>query len=145
MTAMRGGDGAALAVRPPASRSATSLAEQARSLLAQARTAASAAERFRLAHLAALRTAAAVFAERSRPGLGRRRLVSAWVLVESVAPELAAWAAYFADTAGKRAAVEAGAVSVVTNRDAEDQLRAAEQFLVLAEQSLGFIATPLAS
>jgi hypothetical protein len=145
MTAMRGADGAALALRPPASRSAISLTEQARSMLAEARVAPNAAERFRLAHLAALRTAAAVFAERSRPGLGKRRLVSAWVLVESVAPELSDWAAYFADTAGKRAAVEAGAVSVVSSRDAEDQLRAAEQFLALAEQSLGFMAAPLAS
>jgi hypothetical protein len=145
MIAMRGADGATLAVRPPVSRSAISLAEQARSLLAQARAAASAADRFRLAHLAALRTAAALFAERSRPGLGKRRLVSAWILVESVAPELSDWAAYFADTAGKRAAVEAGAVSVVSSRDAEDQMHAAEQFLALAERSLGFMAAPLAS
>ena len=44
-----------------------------------------------------------------------------------------------------RDAVEAGAVSVVSDRDAEDQFRAAEQFLLLVERSLGFMATPLAS
>jgi hypothetical protein len=67
------------------------------------------------------------------------------VLVESVAPELTDWAAYFAGTARMRDEVEAGVVSVVSDRDAEDQFRAAEQFLVLVERSLGFLATPLAS
>jgi hypothetical protein len=101
-------------------------------------------ERFRLAHLAALRGTAALFAERARP-VGRRRLVSAWVLVDAVAPELAEWSAYFAGTAGKRAAVEAGARSIVSERDATDQVRAADQFLLLVEQSLGLLAAPLAS
>ena len=100
-------------------------------------------ERFRLAHLAALRGAAALFAQRARPA-GKRRLVSAWVLVHAVAPELAEWAAYFAGTAGKRAAVEAGAHSVVSERDAEDQLHAAEQFVTLVERTLGLLA-PMAS
>jgi hypothetical protein len=100
-------------------------------------------ERFRLAHLAALRGAAALFAQRARPA-GKRRLVSAWVLVDAVAPELAEWSAYFAGTAGKRAAVEAGAHSVVSERDAEDQLHAAEQFVTLVERTLGLLA-PLAS
>lgn len=131
--------------QPPASRAAVSLAEQARSVLREAARASSAAERFRLAHLAALRTAAAVFAHRSRPAAGRRRLVSAWVLVDAVAPEFADWSAYFAATAGKRAAVEAGAYSAVSERDAEDQLHAAEQFLALAEDSLGIMAAALAS
>ncbi len=145
MIATRGTDGAAAGVRPPVSRSAVALVQQARSVLAEAAAAPDAAERFRLAHLAALRTAAALFAERGRPGTGRRRLVSAWVLVDSVAPELTDWAAYFAGTARMRDAVEAGAVSVVSDRDAEDQFRAAEQFLLLVERSLGFMATPLAS
>ncbi len=145
MVVVRGGDGAEAASRPPVSRSAVSLIAQARSLLADAEVASSAAERFRLAHLAALRTAAALFAERARPGTGKRRLVSAWVLVEAVAPELTDWAAYFAGTADLRDAVEAGAVSAVSDRDSEDQQRAAEQFLRLVERTLGFIATPLAS
>jgi HEPN superfamily protein len=131
-------------IRPPASRSAASLIEHARAMLRDAESQADPSEQFRLAHLAALRGAAALFAERARP-VGRRRLVSAWVLVDAVAPELAEWSAYFAGTAGQRAAVEAGARSAVSARDAEDQVRAAEQFLVLVEQSLGLLATPLAS
>lgn len=130
---------------PPASRAAASLIEQARAVLDEARLAQSAAERFRRAHLAALRTSAALFAVRARPGTGRRRLVSAWVLVEAVAPEFAEWAAYFAGTAAKRAEVEAGAHSAVSARDADDQLRAAEQFLELVERSLGLLVAPLAS
>jgi hypothetical protein len=128
--------------RPGLSGSARGLIAQARSVLAEAAAADSAAERFRLAHLAALRTAAVVFAERGRPASARRRLVSAWVLVESVAPEFAEWAGYFAAGAAARAAVEAGAV---TPRDADDQLRAACEFLMLVEGSLGLLAVPLAS
>lgn len=101
-------------------------------------------ERFRLAHLCALRTAAAVLAQRGRPSGGRRRLVSAWVLIDSVAPELADWAAYFAAGAAARAAIEAGASSVVSARQADDQWRAAEEFLAVVEASLGLVA-PLAS
>lgn len=131
-------------MRPPATRSATSLVEQARAMLRDAERETDAAEQFRLAHLAALRAAAAVFAERARPA-GRRRLVSAWALVDAVAPELSDWSAYFARTADTRAAIEAGARSVVSDRDADDQRHAAEQFLALVEQSLGLLAAPLAS
>lgn len=131
-------------IRPPSSRSASALVEQARAMLREAERQADPGERFRLAHLAALRGAAALFAERARP-VGRRRLVSAWVLVDAVAPELSEWSAYFAGTAGKRAAVEAGARSAVSDRDAIDQVHAADQFLLLVEQSLGLLAAPLAS
>lgn len=133
------------APRPGLTGSARGLLLQARSVLAEAAAADSAAERFRLAHLAALRTAAVVFAERGRPASARRRLVSAWVLVESVAPEFSEWAGYFAAGATTRAAVEAGAVSAVSARDADDQLRAAGEFLMLVEDSLGLLAVPLAS
>lgn len=124
--------------------SAAALLGHARSVLADSMMADHPAERFRLAHLAALRTAAALFAVRGRPG-GSRRLVSAWVLVESIAPEFTEWAAYFAAAAPARAAVEAGALSAVTARDADDQLRAAQEFLLLVETSLGMLAAPLAS
>lgn len=133
----------AAAVHPPPSRSAAALAAQARSMLRDAALTGEPGERFRLAHLAALRAAAALFAQRGRP-VGRRRLVSAWVLVDAVAPELTEWSAYFAGTAGKRAAVEAGAHSVVSERDADDQLHAAEQFATLIERTLGLLA-PVAS
>jgi len=36
-------------------------------------------------------------------------------------------------------------VSAVTSRDADDQLRAAGEFLMLVEASLGLLAAPLAS
>lgn len=125
--------------------SPSALVAQARSVLTDAADADSAAERFRLAHLGALRTAAAVFADRGRPTATRRRLISAWVLVEAVAPEFAEWAAYFAAAAPARAAVEAGAVSAVSERDADDQLRAAAEFLYLVESSLGLLSAPMAS
>lgn len=121
------------------------LLETARTVLVDAAAADTAAERFCLAHLAALRTAAAVFADRGRPAGTRRRLISAWVLLDVVAPELAEWAAYFAAAAPARAAVEAGAVSAVGKRAADDQLRSAEQFLALVERSIGMLSTPLAS
>lgn len=120
------------------------LAERARHTLREAALADSADERFRLAHLAALRTAGAVIAERGRPA-ARRRLQSAWSLLAALAPELADWCRLFAAGARDRAAIEAGAWSVVSARAADDQLRAAEQFLRIVEESLGRIAVPLAS
>jgi hypothetical protein len=133
------------APRPGLPGSVRALLTQARSALAEAAAADSAADRFRLAHLSALRAAAVVFAERGRPASARRRLVSAWVLLESAAPEFGHWASYFAAGAAARAAVEAGAVSAVSSADAGDQLRAAEEFLMLVEASLGLLAAPLAS
>lgn len=121
------------------------LLAHARSVLASAGTAETPAERFGLAHLGALRTAAALFAARGRPAAARRRLISAWVLLEAVAPEFGEWASYFAAAAPARAAVDAGASSAVSARDADDQLRAAEEFLALVESSIGVLAAPLAS
>lgn len=121
------------------------LITQARAVLAEAYTVSTSGERFRLAHLAALRIAAAVFADRGRPASARRRLISAWVLLPAVAPEFAEWASYFAAGAPVRAAVEAGALSAVGPRQADDQVRAAEQFLSLVEASLGLLAAPMAS
>jgi hypothetical protein len=90
--------------------------------------------------VAALRTAAAVFADGGRPAAVRTRLVNAWVLLDRLAPEHASWAAYFAAGAATRSAIEAGAVSAVTERAADDQLRAATEFLHLVEASLGRLA-----
>src|SRR5699024_425513 len=97
-------------------------------------------ERYRLAHLSALRTAAAVAAQRGRPASSRRRLISVWLLLHRIAPELGDWATYFAAGAPVRAAIEAGAMSAVTARTADDQLRAATEFLQLVEGSLGLLA-----
>jgi hypothetical protein len=125
---------------PAARGSAFSLLAQARTVLADAAQAAEPGERFRLAHLSALRTAAAVSAQRGRPASARRRLMNVWVLLERVAPEHAEWAAYFAAGASVRAAIEAGAVSAVSARAADDQLRSATEFLALVEDSLGLLA-----
>lgn len=120
----------------PARRNAVTLAAQARQLLLEAITWVDADERFRLAHLAALRTAAALFADRARPG-ARRGPTSAWVLLVQVAPELTEWATYFAAGVSKRAAIEFGSHQVVTPREADDLVRGSSEFLTLVEVSLG--------
>jgi hypothetical protein len=130
--------------------SGTALLGRARAALDDARRCSDDGERFRMAHLAALRTAAAVLAERGRPTAARRKLVSVWVLIDAVAPEFSDWARYFAAGAAIRAAVEAGARHAVSARAADDQVRAAGDFLRLVERSLGMLgvqwpAEPLAS
>ena len=121
-------------------RSAISLVGQARSLLAEAAVTAEPGERFRLAHFAALRTAAALLAEAAPARDRRRQLVSVWKRLEKAAPEHAAWARQFAAGAPVRAAIEAGAFSAVSQRDADDQLRKAQAFLAVAEASVGMLA-----
>ncbi len=125
--------------------SAEGLAASARALLGAASRAVEPGERFRLAHLAALRSAAVVFAARGRPAGARRRLVSAWVLLAKVAPELREWSLYFAAGAPVRAAVEAGVANAADSRLADDQLRAAVQFLQLVEQVAGLRSVAIAS
>lgn len=120
--------------------SAVSLLAHARAVLADARRADEPGERFRLAHLSALRTAAAVSAQRGRPASARRRLMNVWVLLERVAPEYQDWAGYFSAGASTRAAVEAGALSAVSVRAADDEVRAATEFLALVEDSFGMLA-----
>ena len=128
-------------VRP----SSTVLLAQSRACLRDAARCDDAGERFSLSHLAALRAASAVVAERGRPAGTRRRLMSVWVLIDSMAPELREWSALFAAGAPLRAAADAGARNAVSPRQADDQCRAAEQFLVIVEDLLGLLATPLAS
>ncbi|MDH6462513.1 hypothetical protein M2302_002693 [Micromonospora sp. A200] len=99
--------------------------------------------RYAAAHLAALRAAAALLAARARPAPARRhRITSVWVLLSTVAPELDEWSAYFAAGAGKRAAAEAGIPRVVSAREADDLLRAAEQFVSVVETALGLAHQP---
>ncbi|GAB3690732.1 hypothetical protein GCM10028814_32130 [Angustibacter aerolatus] len=99
-------------------------------------TARSAGERYVAAHLAALRSAAAVLAVRGRPSR-RSRPRSVWEVLPTVAPELGEWAAFFDAGASRRAALEAGRDDVVSTRQADDLLRDAETFLLLVESSLG--------
>ena len=100
--------------------------------------------RYATAHLAALRAAAAVLAARARPAAPTRRsrVTSAWSLLVLVAPEFSEWASYFALGASKRAAAEAGIPRVVSVREADDLLRAAEQFVSVVEAALGVAYQP---
>lgn len=114
--------------------------ERAAASLREAITSTAAPERYALAHVAALRTAAAVLAARARPvptTARARRQRNAWVLLTDLAPELAEWAAFFAAGAGKRADAEAGARHAVTVREADDLVRDADRFLAVAEGLLG--------
>ncbi|MEV4637268.1 SAV_6107 family HEPN domain-containing protein [Actinoplanes sp. NPDC049548] len=100
--------------------------------------------RYAAAHLAALRAAAAVLAARARPAAPtrRNRVTSVWSLLVLVAPEFGDWASYFALGATKRAAAEAGIPRVVTAREADDLLRAAETFVSLVQSTLGLAYQP---
>jgi hypothetical protein len=114
-----------------------------RSCLAEAATARTPASRYVAAHLAALRAAAAILAARPRPMEGRRRrLRSAWELLPEAEPSLAEWAAYFAVSAAKRAAAEAGMVRGVSAADADELLAEADTFVTLVEDLLGLPAQP---
>jgi hypothetical protein len=100
--------------------------------------------RYAAAHLAALRAAAAVLAARARPAAPtrRNRVTSTWSLLVLVAPEFGDWASYFALGAAKRAAAEAGIPRVVTAREADDLLTAAETFVSLVQAALGLAYQP---
>jgi hypothetical protein len=102
-------------------------------------------ERYATAHLAALRTAAAVLAVRGRAEESvrkRRRIRSAWEVLPEVAPELAEWSALFAAGAERRARADAGIPGAAGPRDADDLLRAAAMFLRLVERGLGLRPAP---
>jgi hypothetical protein len=96
-------------------------------------------ERFATAHLAALRTAAAVLAVRGRPEptpRRRRRIRTAWEVLPELAPELSEWSALFEAGAPRRARAEAGIAGAAGQREADDLLRAAGMFLRLVERML---------
>jgi hypothetical protein len=124
--------------------SALALLQSARYGLSAAQDEGSASARYVCAHLAALRAAAALVAARSDPGASarRRRPPSVWELLSKVEPTLSEWAAFFAASATKRAAAEAGLPRAVSAREADELLRDAETFLSLAEDTLGAQAQP---
>ncbi|WP_107440968.1 MULTISPECIES: SAV_6107 family HEPN domain-containing protein [Streptomyces] len=134
------------ATAPPAARD---LLAQARHGLDEAAALQQANERYATAHLAALRTAAAVLAVRGTadPAPARRRggaprrprrpaIRSAWEVLPEVAPELAEWAALFASGAERRARAEAGIAGAADPRDADDLIHYAGMFLRLVERML---------
>ncbi len=116
---------------------AVRLVGRSRRFLTEAARTTDPADRFISAHLSALRTAALVFSLRSSPETRPRRPLSAWVLLDAVAPELRDWSRYFADSAPLRAAVDAGSPHVVSRRQADEQLRRAADFLAAVEETLG--------
>jgi hypothetical protein len=118
---------------------ALSLLRTARQGLAEADAENDPATRYIGAHLAALRAAAAIVAARGEPGTGgrRRRPRSVWELLPQVEPALSEWAAFFAASAAKRAAAEAGLPRAATALEADDLLRDAATFLGVAERALG--------
>ena len=123
---------------------AHSYLERSATSLHEAITARDVPTRYACAHVAALRSAAALLAARarpepSRPGGRRRPQRNAWVLLSDVAPELSEWAIYFAAGASKRSAAEAGSTRAVTEREADDLVRDADRFLAVVEQALGLV------
>ncbi|MEU6843614.1 SAV_6107 family HEPN domain-containing protein [Streptomyces sp. NPDC046716] len=121
---------------PPA---ALDLLAQARAGLDEAEILDAPNERYATAHLAALRTAAAVLAARGRPEPTPRRrakIRSAWEVLPEIAPELAEWSALFASGATRRARAEAGIQGAASARDADDLLRDVAMFLRLVERML---------
>lgn len=130
------------AAAPPA---ALDLLRQAQRTLVQAGRTEDPLQRYASAHLAALRTVAAVLAVRGRPEKNPRRrkaIRSAWEVLPEVAPELAEWAVYFAAGARRRAAAEAGIRGAASARDADDLIRNTALFLRIVQRLLGLHPTP---
>lgn len=115
------------------------LIDRTRLGLLQACHAGTAEERYRLAHLAALRAAAAVLAADARrsPGSGPRNV---WAVLPTIAPELAEWAQFFEGSARLRSRLDSG-VAFVSTRDADDLVRQVEAFL---ERVLIHLGLPMA-
>lgn len=142
--ARRGADNETGGPRPGVSGTVLNLLETARRGLAEAAAEADPGSRYICAHLAALRAAAAIVAARGEPGAGtrRRRPRSVWELLPQVEPTLSEWAAFFAASAIKRAAAEAGLARAVSAHEAEELLRDATTFLNVAEHALGADSQP---
>ncbi|MEU7496248.1 SAV_6107 family HEPN domain-containing protein [Streptomyces griseofuscus] len=124
------------AAAPPA---ALDLLAQAHAGLSEALALQTPNERYATAHLAALRTAAAVLAARGRPETSprrRARIRSAWEVLPEIAPELTEWSALFASGAARRARAEAGIQGAASRRDADDLIRDVAMFLRLVERML---------
>jgi len=127
--------------QPPVPDSALDLLARSDAELVAATLASAPDETLLHAHLAALRAGAALVQVRGRPG-GRPAPRTVWDMVAVQAPELAAWAAFFADNAGTRSAVEAGRGDLVDGRRAERALAAAEDFQTAVRAVIGVGVQP---
>ncbi|MQA78226.1 MAG: chromosome segregation protein SMC [Streptosporangiales bacterium] len=115
--------------------SAPAYVGQARRALAEAvapEPGTSPALRYSGAHLAALRSAAAVLAVRGRPS--GRRAGTAWTELAEVAPELEEWSAVFAQSAGMRATADAGLPFPLSHRDVDAFCELVDEFLGEVEE-----------
>ena len=120
--------------RPPISVAVLDLLERARATLESACRTAEASERYRDAHLGALRAAAALVAARSVP-TPRARPRSVWQVLPGVAPELGEWAAFFAACSAHMSVIDRG--GHLSARESDDLLRQAEMFLEIVQDLLG--------
>ena len=135
-----------MSVRPelPVPASALELLGRSDAELVAATLASEPAESFLHAHLSAMRSGAALLQATGRPT--RRGVRTVWQMVAVVEPELARWAAFFADNAPARSAVEAGRRHVVDEERAERAVAAAEDFHSAVRTRLGLVpgdASPL--
>jgi hypothetical protein len=122
---------------PPPPAAALNLLRQAMNGLAEAERTGDPCQRYVAAHLSALRAGAAVLAVRAQPTKRNKAGRSVWQLLMVVAPELGEWAAFFAAGSTTRAAAEAGITRLVTERAADDLVRQAGQFLIVARAVVG--------
>lgn len=127
--------------RPPLPPAVLELVTRSRGTLEEACRTADVSERYRDAHLGALRAAAALVAARTTPS-PRSRPRSVWQVLPGVAPELAEWAAFFAACSAHRSVIDRG--GRIPAREADDLLRQAEMFLEIVQGLLGVpMTTPL--
>ncbi|MER7070753.1 SAV_6107 family HEPN domain-containing protein [Terrabacter sp. NPDC000476] len=124
--------------RPPISVAVIDLLERARTTLECACRTTDASERYRDAHLGALRAAAAIVAARTVP-TPRSRPRSVWQVLPGVAPELGEWAGFFAACSAQRSVIDRG--GHLSTREADDLLRQAEMFLEIVQDLLGIPQT----
>jgi flavin-dependent dehydrogenase len=99
------------------------------------------AGRYLAAHLAAMRTAVTVLAVMARPrrssgGRGGGGPADVWQVLARTAPEYGEWAAFFAAGRQKWLLIQSGAYALVSEREADDLLRDAQDFYDLVSRRL---------
>jgi hypothetical protein len=93
--------------------------------------------RYLAAHLAAMRTAVTVLAVMARPRRGGGGgPADVWQVLARTAPEYGEWAAFFAAGRQKWLLVQSGAYALVSEREADDLLRDAQDFYDLVSRRL---------
>jgi hypothetical protein len=120
----------------PAADPVQELLATAADALHRAEWAPSAALRYELAYLCALRSGAAVLARSARPRRVRTRPRGIWALLAATSPELAEWAGFFSICGTHHAALLEGRAAV-SSRQADDLVRDAEAFLAIVTGILG--------